>query len=181
MQIWNRNKTTFWYCFIVKKSEYSAFLRNSEKLLIKKAIKILRNSMGTCSNSWQFVSCSSPHVQVNSLKYIWHTESCIETLKKFLFLVKAAVNFRNLQRSKIVTSKQSNWTEWVHLMGYRNNYLLVYRIFEFAVEFEFLQSEIKQKLSSVQKSTCIIAIADKNECILCVWGIALPTLVCCSD
>ena len=36
---------------------------------------------------------------------------------------------------------------------------------------EFLQSEIKQKLSSIQKITCITAIADKKISLLCVSGV----------
>ena len=42
---------------------------------------------------------------------------------------------------------------------------------------EFLQSEIKQKLSSVQKITCVTAIADKEIIsIFCVSGYFAPHL-----
>ena len=44
---------------------------------------------------------------------------------------------------------------------YGNDYLFVYKLFEFELD-KFLQLEIKQKLSSIQKITCIIAIADKK-------------------
>ena len=40
---------------------------------------------------------------------------------------------------------------------------------------EFLQTEIKQKLSSVQKITYLTAIADKKTISV------FPTLVCCSN
>ena len=46
-------------------------------------------------------------------------------------------------------------------MAIEDNYLLVYKLFEFAVS-EFFQSEIKQKISSVQNITCITATNDKK-------------------
>ena len=47
---------------------------------------------------------------------------------------------------------------------------------------EFPQSEIKQKLSSVQKVICITAIADKKtiSAFLVSASVVLPTSVCCS-
>ena len=49
--------------------------------------------------------------------------------------------------------------------------------------YEFPESEIKQKLSSVQKITRINAIADKKIIsIFCVpGGVVLPTSVCRSN
>ena len=47
---------------------------------------------------------------------------------------------------------------------------------------EFLQSKIKQKLSSLQKTACITAIADKEMIIVfCISGVLChPTSICCS-
>ena len=52
-----------------------------------------------------------------------------------------------------------------------NNYLLACKLFEFAVEW-IPATRIKQKLSSVQKITRIIAIADKKIIsVFCVSGV----------
>ena len=62
------------------------------------------------------------------------------------------------------------WTKCIW-WAIENNNLLVYKLFEFAVEW-FQQSEIKQKLSLVQKITCITAIANKKIIsVFCVSGV----------
>ena len=59
------------------------------------------------------------------------------------------------------------WTKGIW-WAIENNYLLVYKLSEFAVEW-IAAIRMKQKLSSVQKITCITAIADKKiGSILCV-------------
>ena len=62
------------------------------------------------------------------------------------------------------------WTKCIWCV-IENNYLLVNRIFEFAVEFH--ESNIKQTLSPVQKITCITATGDKKIIIslFCVSGV----------
>ena len=50
----------------------------------------------------------------------------------------------------------------VNLMGYRKIIRSLIRFLSLYLN-EFLQSEMKQKLSSVQKITFITAIADKNN------------------
>ena len=60
----------------------------------------------------------------------------------------------------------------VHLMGYRKQ--IFTRLWAFWVSHwmnEFLQWEIKWKLSSVQNIYCITAIADKKKSIFCAFGV----------
>ena len=72
------------------------------------------------------------------------------------------------------------WTKCIW-SAIENNYLLVYKLLSLQLN-EFPQPEIKQKYS-VQKIACINAIGDKTitKCILCIWGIVLPTSFCCSN
>ena len=58
----------------------------------------------------------------------------------------------------------------------------MYKLFEFAVEW-IPAIRNKAELSSVQKITCITAMADKKIIsVFCVsGGIVLPTSVCCSN
>ena len=71
------------------------------------------------------------------------------------------------------------WTKCIW-WAIENHYLHVYKFFEFVVN-EFLQSEITQKLSSVQKIICITAIADeKIRSLFRVSGLLFsPNSACC--
>ena len=58
-----------------------------------------------------------------------------------------------------------------HLTGYRKYICLFIRFLSSYLN-EFLQSEIKEKLFSVQKVTCITVIADKKLiCLFCASGV----------
>ena len=63
------------------------------------------------------------------------------------------------------------FTKWTKCVWWaiENNYLLIYELFEFAVEW-LPATERKQKLRSVQKITCITVIADKKISLFCVSG-----------
>ena len=60
--------------------------------------------------------------------------------------------------------------------------MFVYAVLEFAVEWIPGVKKKKQKLSSVQKTACITAIANKEMIIVfCISGVLCrPTSVCCS-
>ena len=63
---------------------------------------------------------------------------------------------------------------WIRQMNrvQENNYLLIHKLFEFAVEWIPGSRSNSQKLSSVQKLTCITAIADKKIIrVFCMSGI----------
>ena len=69
------------------------------------------------------------------------------------------------------------WTKCIWWTG-ENNYLLDYMLFEFAVEW-IPATRIKQKYSSIQKTTCTTTIGDKKIISLfCVSGVlsSLPLL-----
>ena len=75
-----------------------------------------------------------------------------------------------------VSSILYGFVRWTNCIWWaiENNYLLVYILFEFAIEW-IPAIRNKTELSSVQKITCIIAIADKTcKYILCIWDIILP-------
>ena len=69
-----------------------------------------------------------------------------------------------------VSSILYGFVRWTNCIWWaiENNYLLVYILFEFAIEW-IPAIRNKTELSSVQKITCIIAIADKTcKYILCL-------------
>ena len=67
------------------------------------------------------------------------------------------------------------WTRCIW-WAIENNYLLVYKFFELYSWINSYNQKIKQKWSSVQKITCVTAIADKKMIsVLCVfWVLCSP-------